>query len=348
MLLVVFGAGASFDSVSHFPVRDSLYEEFRPPLANELFADRTAFVEAMQRFSDCLPLITLLRGNVQVEQQLAKFQEQAKTYHPRHRQLAAIRYYLHFMLWNCQDRWRLQHKGITNYATLIDEIERWRVGAKEQVCFVTFNYDTMLEEAMEQVLQFHISDLKSYINQENYTLIKLHGSMNWGRVIEAGFPPPPIHTQQQLIQVAADLKISDDYTLVPNYPMLSHDQRFIFPALAIPIDKKDSFECPQEQVTILGNLIRRVTKVMTLGWRATETRFLEMLRSQLTGLTDKIDLLIVSGSPEGATETFKNLDITVSSDRYGTLSSGFTGLINDLATLDAFLRQSPWQSTVYR
>jgi hypothetical protein len=60
-------------------------------------------------------------------------------------------------------------------------------------------------------------------------------------------------------------------------------------------------------------------------------------------LTDNIDLMIVSGSPNGADETLKNLGITVATDRYAPVTSGFTGLTHSLGMLDALLRQSPWQ-----
>ena len=346
MLLVIFGAGASFDSVPHYLPGNSPFpiDKYRPPLANQLFDDRDAFVAIMQRFSDCLPLIPHLRGGVQVEQRLARFQSEAAKYPARHRQLAAIRYYLHVMLWTCQINWSGQHHGITNYATLLDTIERWRFESGEQVCFVTFNYDTMLEEAMKQVLHFQLDVLPSYVNQTDYKLVKLHGSVNWGRFIQDGFPTPPIDNQQQIIKVAADLKISDSYTLVDGYPMLFQKEALVFPALAIPIEKKDCFECPQEHIEVLASIIPRVTKVVTVGWRATEEHFLNMLRKPLTGLATKnIDLLIVSGSQDGAQETLKNLSIGVATDRYGSVPTGFSGLTRNLETLDVMLRETPWQ-----
>jgi hypothetical protein len=163
MLLVIFGAGASYDSVLHLPpplpgdIRATnaklialygLYEQFRPPLANQLFDDRSLFVEVMQNYAAFKPLVNLLRGDIQVESRLAKFEEEAETYPTRKGQLAAIRYYLHEMLWKCQDNWRQQHRGITNYVTFVDAIDRWRHENNEQVCFVTFNYETMLEESL--------------------------------------------------------------------------------------------------------------------------------------------------------------------------------------------------------
>src|SRR5262245_25692730 len=74
VLLVIFGAGASYDSVPGLPPPPAPYpalrpivggltrpEIHRPPLANQLFDDRPGFVEVMARFPDCIPLVPQLR-----------------------------------------------------------------------------------------------------------------------------------------------------------------------------------------------------------------------------------------------------------------------------------------------
>ena len=81
-----------------------------------------------------------------MEQVLEKLQQESGEYPDRRRQLAAVRYYLNVMLWECVEGWNEVAKGVTNYATLLDEIRRWRE-ADEQTCLVTFNYDTLLEGA---------------------------------------------------------------------------------------------------------------------------------------------------------------------------------------------------------
>jgi integrase-like protein len=82
MLLVIFGARASFDSVPHRPPSVSQsWDDARPPLANQLFQDRELFVDAMKRFPQCMALVPPLRKpGVDVEQELATLQEQAKTF----------------------------------------------------------------------------------------------------------------------------------------------------------------------------------------------------------------------------------------------------------------------------
>ena len=309
MLLVIFGAGASYDSVTHLPcppnpgdpIENRPYRgrDDRPPLANQLFEDRTEFVTAMDQFKDCMALIPSLRTKgIAVEQELARIQQQAETFPQVHRELAAIRYYLHVALWQCEDRWYGHHRGITNYATLLREIERWRFESKKQICFVTFNYDTMIEQAMRQVLRLEIRDLDSYISHDDYALIKLHGSVNWGREVD-GLDPNNL-TCQRLIDGAGALQISKRYRRVSRHPMwLEGDKIVVFPALAIPVDKKDEFSCPDTHVKFLEGLLPKVTKIIAIGWRATEAEFLSMLASKLKG---SVDLMVVSGDKAGAEE----------------------------------------------
>lgn len=370
MLLVVFGAGASFDSVPHLPAPGPPSEglanwEDRPPLANQLFDTRRIFVNLMEKFKDCQALVPILRhSGTSVEKKLAEFQEQAKTFPQTNRELAAIHFYLHFALWDCQDRWRDKHRGITNFSTLLREIERWRFERKEKVCFVTFNYDTMLEEAMSQVLRLEVSDIGGY-RWENYSLFKLHGSINWGRVVYV-IDPDPNKNLDRLYQRLIDDALPGAQVITNTYRLCDHDIRpipiklgaryapedttsvVLYPALSIPVEKKDALSCPREHVAALAAMLPNVTKMITIGWRATEAEFLNMLlasRSVLvSGLRQPVNLLVVTGSAEGAAETVQNLvRVTGASpalfqERF-PVTTGFTGLIiNDLERLGAFLR----------
>jgi hypothetical protein len=291
----------------------------------------------MTQFRDCLAIVPRLRKpGISVEQELAKLQEQAKTFPQVYRELVAVRYYLHSALRDCQEHWRGCHNGITNYVTLLREIERWRYEFKEHVCLVTFNYDTMLEEAAQQVLGFTIRDLNSYVSHDDYTLIKLHGSIDWGREVD-GIESLLGYNPARVIKDAADLQISNRYRLVREFPMLKVDNVLVFPALTIPIEKKDEFECPDEHVKALAQHLPKVTKIITVGWRATESKFLNMLSNRLTGLTGAPHLMVTSGSKDGCQETLQNLGGARST--FYPVENGFSGLILDNCDLlDHFLR----------
>ena len=180
MLMVIFGAGASYDShPSESPPREDGpqisnhdVENNRPPLANQLFDDRPEFSDTLRRFPECMPIIPRLRHpqeGLSVEEVLQKFKLQTELYPERHSQLAAIRYYLQMMISECERRWDRVHRGITNYVTLLDQI-RPILKTEEKVCMVTFNYDSMLEKALAPI-QGPLNNLTDYINKDKFEVV---------------------------------------------------------------------------------------------------------------------------------------------------------------------------------
>jgi hypothetical protein len=370
MLLVVFGAGASYDSDPYnrpnYPADSQIeqlppIEQHRPPLSNRLFDHRPQFIDAMNMFSDCKPLIPhLRRAGVAVEQELARFQKEAESYPGGESQLAAIRYYLRKAIWECQNRWRSVHAGVTNYLTFLDEIERWRMQSKEQVCFATFNYDTMLEEAMEQLLHLKVDSIDRYYSWPNYSLFKLHGSVDWGRVVQAvrrqgrhahSFFPQLIHS----IRSDSHPDVLGEYQLcTPDMEPKDNADVVLYPALSIPLHQKDEFSCPIAHVTQLEAILPTVTKIITIGWRGAEQEFLRMLKlarkRPVSGIRRAMRLLVITASVKGAEETTKNI-FTIGGDtpevfhselfqqfQQTELIKGFSGLVENWTTLRAFLQ----------
>src|SRR5438445_8907066 len=154
MLMVTFGAGASFDSSPTYapgmtpPTEPGLHDNFfRPPLAKELFADRPLFMDALDAFPQCKTIVPRLRdprvisGEISIEALLQEIEAEAEAY-PRGRQeLAAVRFYLQRAIHQSEMRWLGITRGITNYLSLLREIER--TFPKEPVCLVTLNDDTL-------------------------------------------------------------------------------------------------------------------------------------------------------------------------------------------------------------
>lgn len=318
MLMVVFGAGASYDSApSYHPqsLEAGLVNTNRPPLANDLFANRPLFAEVMARFPECQPVIPYLRhpdADIPVERVLEQLQAEAERYPEGQRQLTAIRYYLHCMIWQCEEQWEKIHKGVTNYKTLVDRIERQRKSS-EPVCLVTFNYDRMLEAALP-VIDLRIGSLGDYVNSKDYKVIKLHGSVNWGRVIEA----PPIKKKlaslrddqipAEVIRLSPDLWsakfITRDYKISHGFPMGRSDGTPLFPALAIPVENKFDFECPDYHLAVLQECIPETTKLLVIGWRATDVPLLDLLGKNLQ---KDIRAMVISGDVSEAIKVIERL-----------------------------------------
>src|SRR4029077_1891288 len=123
-----------------------------------------------------------------------------------------------------------------------------------------------MERSIEQVLKFRFEDLKSYISQQNYVLIKLHGSVNWGYEVE-NFPSEQA-SPQALIAAAPNLKISERIRIVPNSPMSREgDGTVVFSALSIPVANKDKFSCPRDHIQQLEKMLPLVKKILVIGWR---------------------------------------------------------------------------------
>src|SRR6266704_1740879 len=77
---------------------------------------------------------------------------------------------------------RSEH-GVTNYVTALDQIDDWARRSGDAAYLITFNYDLMLDDALRSV-GIRINSMDDYVANKTYKLIKIHGSVGWGREIE--------------------------------------------------------------------------------------------------------------------------------------------------------------------
>jgi hypothetical protein len=225
-----------------------------------------------------------------LEHELETLQAEGQTDPERLRQIAAIRFYLHYVIWECENRWNGVARGITNYVTLLDQLRRSRSkDAPEPVLLVTFNYDRMIESALSSV-NISISEMQHYTQHDDFKLFKLHGSVQWAREVEGPITNIGERNQwevaHELINNAPDLKITERFRLVDVRPIGKIDDVPLFPAIAIPVETKLGFECPNDHLDCLRDHLGRVTKILIVGWRATERHFLKLLKEQLTAVVN--------------------------------------------------------------
>lgn len=164
MLMVVFGAGASFDSWAEYPPQQYRtlqdlsmpyyeVEKQRPPLAAALFQER--FSGFFQRYPECLGLFPQLRwaaGSTGIERRLAELVEEAENDPVVRQQMLEMRFYINEAITSTVANWQGTTHGTTNYAVILDRIDRWRRRSHQQVALVTFNYDILLDDAVSTVL----------------------------------------------------------------------------------------------------------------------------------------------------------------------------------------------------
>jgi hypothetical protein len=314
MLMVIFGAGASYDSSPTYTIgmvppgyeHDQANEFHRPPLAKDLFANRPLFIEALERFPQCKTIVPKLRsravlsGQISIETVLSEIQEQATTYPRAMRELAAVRCYLCDAISQCEGNWKKITKGITNYLSLLRELERFHT-SENPVCLVTFNYDTLLEHALER-LGYAINSMEDYVDRVGpFKVFKLHGSLNWGQTVEV---PIPKNVQgdwsaliSHMIENAPRLQFKDRFVL--GNSLLGSETELVFPAIAIPVQTKREFQCPARVIEVLHSMLPRVTKILVVGWRATEGHLLKLLQRNIKR---PVEIGIVAGGAEYAKE----------------------------------------------
>ena len=314
MLLVIFGAGASYDSSRAFPpiapraanqnfgiapVPPDEGEAWRPPLASELFHDdKHRFGDIVARYPRLHPILGRLREphkGRSVEEELQSLQDEAEAYPEGKRQLLSVRYYLRDLLAEVTEHW-LRRTRLTNYAPLIDQILRFRTDS-EPVCLVTFNYDLLLDRALTS-FGYNPKSLDRYFDAHStLKLFKPHGSVDWARFVDAS--PGSRLGPTQLIEQADTIKLSDDYVVsnATDPTQLSAYNRPILPAIAIPVQTKseDTFEWPPRHRAYLEELLPSVTKILIIGWQAREAHFLQMLRQKLPMGGRRVEHMLVVG-----------------------------------------------------
>lgn len=284
----------------------------------QLFENRVNFSRVADHFSEVMPLMQPMRraieAGVPVERRLTELQGRAQD--PSNpdfaleRQLRALRFYLQQVLFDCSMRWPENMHGSTSYGDLLWKICRWQSDTKEPVTYVTFNYDTLLDRACEQNYDVAPDEqLRHCINSESFKLIKLHGSCDWGRVVR---PPlnkqpggsPPIEERVVhdvtlwMIRAMSETDVTRDYAYLPTpnhvvSPTGEQFARVCLPAIAIPMDKKQEFECPDSHVDVLREMLPQIDRVLIIGWRAAEEGFLSLLQ-ELVPARPRIDLVTAS------------------------------------------------------
>lgn len=339
MLMVILGAGASFDSYVSRPPDYPYPEEYRLPLTNELFADRPAFNKAFRQFDKGQPLIAKLRylKSVTLEKVLERVDAESIGYSEGRKQLAAIRYYIQSVISECEVKWGNVHMGATNHKVLFNRIERWRAPRNEPVCIVTFNYDRLIEESLS-MFDLLFKEMSHYTQHPNYKVIKLHGSVNW--VHPSRLPImnieqlDPIGIAHYMIRGIDAASVGFQHFEIQNAIPPPHIEHFAYlPAIAIPVPAKSSFECPQDHVDFLTRMIPEIDKLVVVGWRGQERHFTELFKL----LRKHLAVLIVAGNDKDAEQTQVELEMAGVSGVYTRYPAGFSHLIREKHLIDEFL-----------
>ncbi len=363
MLVVILGAGASFDSNPLRPPRAAEGTEVmhRPPLAASLFdwVDRPYFqaaVKALPRVSPALmeARATLKAGGT-IEDALTRLWEEQEAGDPRARaQLMAVRFYLQQVLTVGPDAWEEQANYQTSYVSLLAQLARWQRDTAEPYTLVTFNYDLLLERARAIVYgaQFTASTLGAYVVDGAPHILKPHGSVNWA---EAAKGATSLRSGDDAKQWVCDN--STEVTPLKEYAVRAHGAAVVamedslpssrggaqlltwLPMLAIPVEGKPGLVMDPSHIEVLKADLAQATAVLAIGWRAAEEHFLRLLQDHLPSRRSQV--YAVSHSRKDAQETIRNLWSTGRFDQSLAIDGGFSQFADAPAAPGAYPTELP-------
>ena len=75
--------------------------------------------------------------------------------------------------------------------------------------------------------------------------------------------------------------------------------------MAIPVQNKQRYECPNEHVNLLRDCFPKIHKLLVVGWSATDRDFLQLLSGKLCG---NPQVKVVSSEIESAARVSQNLE----------------------------------------
>jgi hypothetical protein len=190
---------------------------------------------------------------------------------------ASIAYYLQHLLLSVSDKFRNQPD---NYDLLIRDLLR----KFEEVVFITLNYDTLLDRRLHERGGWREATVNSYISDDRWSLIKLHGSVNWGRGIR------DMEGALDTYQLPPTLLADDSQGPVEVFPLdWSVDQlrtvsreglnRPYFPALAVPAGPSEQVLCPDAHLQHLEGKLHDSAEIdlLVIGYSGTDQQIVRLL-----------------------------------------------------------------------
>jgi len=358
VLLIIVGAGASYDSdwrrlptgTFTWQSAQDLGIQWRPPLANDLF-DENRFGKYVAHFPPSQGLMDQLRRAAPaVEQELEMIRDLAKRQKHLPRQLLAVRYYLRELVEETVARWnKAKPDEMTNFTRLMTRLEPWRQQrswdrrAEECVAIVTFNYDTLFDDALTNLLpRLRLKAIEDYTSDARYKLFKLHGSVNWWREARCDWSPSggtadPADWATTMFDPPAPFYETGEFQVGAGAYLPC------VPCLALPTATKgiSDFACPEAHLAELTLLLPLVTDVLIVGWKGVEGHFLEEWRKAHAGKPDRRinSVTVVGATHEGAAGVAHRVVQTVGLTPQTTPTfETFSGFVVD--KLDDYLRDT--------
>lgn len=312
--MYVFGAGASANCLFGEGKSQLKLSALRPPLGNELFASR--FDAVVMKYPGLKNILPKFESNGNDIEAILEG-DWGALMAGRYIELAAQHMQLQFFL---QELFEVISKTCTEqyFRYSLPSLFAQKLFSRNQdnnkPVIVSFNYDTILESAIEQHLKFTFTNLNQYI-QPNTTIhflfFKPHGSWNWGwafdqaAIKEAGndiagwlyknnISPAKVYYDL----LGPNMLVSDGWghearnhehgigKLTPNKNKitLAGKKGQYFPSLLLPYRDKDEFVMPYPHQIRMELVMPHIEELVLIGWKGNEKLFNTKLQANAKAL----------------------------------------------------------------
>ncbi len=298
-LAVILGAGSSHDCVTDTVTY--VDTNYKPPLTKELFALRPSFSAILRKYPKAEALSDNIRTRVAAKENIESILRSLAVEGNPHikRQYYAIPLYLQELLGEVSAHY--VKAGPTKFDTLVGALER---SSYDKILYLTLNYDLFLETALRRLYFINFSEPRHYLGLKfKWSLIKLHGSVNWGRRM---LNAPNMNDSDSILNYLTDepafdseIRILDGWQEGARF---IHNS-FYYPAITVPLEGKDEFVCPKEHSEHAGKFLQDCNDFLVIGFSALDGHVLELLKP--VSRVEK--LAIVNEDRHSALDTLKRL-----------------------------------------
>ena len=218
----------------------------------------------------------------------------------------------------------------------------------DYVLFVTLNYDVVLDRMLFRRVPPYAEypkSMKTYINSGgNFGLVKLHGSVNWGREILPQFesavnPRTPALGEKAFARELVRWAHESDLTNVTRgqirplpvpeedevMRIRGRDEKWWYPALSLPLGVADKLNCPDSHVEFLAEALStwEPLNLLVIGYGGADRSFLNLLNEHARGKMIAM-LTVVDKDEEVANQTLLKILERVGGPSMRTSAEGCT------------------------
>jgi len=346
--MFVFGAGASKHCLFGADKENQYARMLRPPLGCDIFDEN--YSEIIEKYPGAqlfAPLFESSQRDVErcLEEEWVKLRN---TYNPsiskRH---VNLQFFMRELFHRISSDVVRVHYRKNLYSLFANKLQSYIMGKQERIALVSFNYDTILDQFIEQSFDTPFKQMQDYIDYHNrhVLLFKPHGSCNWGWKIKnrqnLQSDNPVLH--EALYEQNKELwdiyyRIIGDFndmihanawgmegSLHKNHLgryTINKDRIEVmatpindthFPALLMPYRDKDEFLMPYRHQNAMRSCFNQLEELFLIGWKGNEDVFNRQVKLQAGKLKR---IVIINPAECTHKEVSKNLEKHLNLSRY--------------------------------